>query len=98
MYRIMIVDDEDYVRDLLVKNIRGSSLAVEVVAVAGDGKEALKSALLLKPDILITDISMPFMNGLELIKEMQKASLLSKYVVISGYDEFDYARQLFPLV
>ena len=97
MYRIMIVDDEDYVRDLLVKNIRNSSLAVEVVAVAGDGKEALKSALLLKPDILITDISMPFMNGLELIKEMQKASLISKYVVISGYDEFDYARQAISL-
>lgn len=97
MYRVMIVDDEDYVRDLLVKNIRSSSLAVEVVAVAGDGKEALKSALHLKPDILITDISMPFMNGLELIKEMQKVGLLSKYVVISGYDEFDYARQAISL-
>ena len=93
----MIVDDEDYVRDLLVKNIRSSSLDVEVVAVAGDGKEALESALLLKPDILITDISMPFMNGLELIKEMQKSGLLSKYVVISGYDEFDYARQAISL-
>ena len=40
---------------------------------------------------------MPFMNGLELIKEMQKAGLLSKYVVISGYDEFDYARQAISL-
>ena len=42
MYRVMIVDDEDYVRDLLVKNIRSSSLAVEVVAVAGDGKRGFK--------------------------------------------------------
>ena len=97
MYRIMIVDDEDYVRDLLVKNIRSSSLPVEVVAAAGDGREALESAILLKPDILITDISMPFMNGLELIKEMQKAGLFSKNVVISGYDEFDYARQAISL-
>lgn len=97
MYRILIVDDEDYVRDLLVKNIRSSSLEVQVAAAAGDGREALKSALLYKPDIVITDIAMPFMNGLELIKEMQKAGLHSKNVVISGYDEFQYARQAISL-
>ncbi len=97
MYRIMIVDDEDYVRDLLVKNIPGFSLPIEVVAVAGDGREALELAVLLKPDILITDIFMPFMNGLELIKEMQMSGLCSENVVISGYDEFDYARQAISL-
>lgn len=97
MYRILIVDDEEYVRDLLVKNIRSSSLEVEVTGVAGDGKEGLELALKLKPDVVITDISMPFLNGLELIREMQNAGLHSKYVVISGYDEFDYARQAMSL-
>ena len=97
MYRAMVVDDEDYIRDLLVKNIRESVPGVEVVAVAGDGREALKSALEQKPDIIITDISMPFMNGLELIKELQRAGINSKNVVISGYDEFDYARQAISL-
>jgi two-component system response regulator YesN len=97
MYRVLIIDDEDYVRDLLVRNIHSSDLDAEVVAVAGDGREGLKEALLKKPDIVITDIAMPFMNGLELIKEMQKAGLHSKNVVISGYDEFDYAKQAISL-
>lgn len=97
MYRVLIIDDEDYVRDLLVRNIRSSSLDAEVVAVAGDGKEGLREALSTKPDIVITDIAMPFMNGLELIKELQKAGLHSKNVIISGYDEFDYAKQAISL-
>lgn len=97
MYRVLIADDEDYVRDLLVKNIRSSSLEIEVVAVADDGKAALRSALMLEPDIVVTDIAMPFMNGLELIRELQSAGIHSKYVVISGYDEFEYAKQAISL-
>ncbi|MBS5063091.1 MAG: response regulator [Hungatella hathewayi] len=97
MYRVIIVDDEDYIRDLLVKNIRNSELGIEVVAVAGDGEEALEQILRLEPDIVITDISMPFMNGLELIRRMQSAGLHTKSVVISGYDEFDYAKQAISL-
>ncbi len=97
MYRILIVDDEDYVRDLLVRNIQNSALEVDVVAVAGDGEEGLREALLNKPDIIITDIAMPFMNGLELIRRIQEAGLYSKNVVISGYDEFDYAKQAISL-
>lgn len=97
MYRVLIIDDEDYVRDMLVRNIQNSSLDTEVAGVAGDGREGLKEALLKKPDIVITDIAMPFMNGLELIVEMQKAGLHSKNVIISGYDEFDYAKQAISL-
>ena len=97
MYRILIVDDEDYVRDLLVRNIQNSGLEVDVVAVAGDGEEGLREALQNKPDIVITDIAMPFMNGLELIRMLQDAGLYSKNVVISGYDEFDYAKQAISL-
>ncbi|HBC99748.1 MAG TPA: hypothetical protein DC053_11020 [Lachnoclostridium sp.] len=97
MYRILIVDDEDYVRDLLVRNIQNSGLEVDVVAVAGDGEEGLRGALQNKPDIVITDIAMPFMNGLELIRRLQEAGLYSKNVVISGYDEFDYAKQAISL-
>lgn len=96
-YRLLIADDEVYVRDLLVKNIRDSDADVEVVAVAGDGKEALKAAKLWKPDIIITDIAMPFINGLELIKELQKMGISSKNIIISGYDEFEYAKQAISL-
>lgn len=97
MYRAILVDDEEHIRNLLAKNIREADLGVEVAAVAGDGREALQAAIDLKPDIVITDISMPFMNGLELINELQQAEIHSKYVIISGYDEFDYARQAISL-
>ena len=66
MYQILIADDEEKVRDLLAKNISKLPLDLEVAAVAGDGREALELALKLKPDIVITDIAMPFLNGLEL--------------------------------
>ena len=62
MYRVLIADDEDYVRDLLVKNIRNSTLDLEVVAVADDGREALKSALLSEPDIVVTDIALSLIH------------------------------------
>lgn len=97
MYRVMIVDDEELARNLLVKKIRSVLPEIEVMAVASDGKEALEAALLLKPEIVITDISMPFMNGLELIREMQQAGIQSRTVVVSGYDEFDYAKQAISL-
>lgn len=97
MYRVLIADDEEYVRDLLVKNIRESTVGVEIVAVAGDGRKALEVAKRLRPEIVVTDISMPFLNGLELIKEMQKEGISAKNVIISGYDEFDYAKQAISL-
>lgn len=97
MYRAILVDDEEHIRNLLAKNIREAALGVEVAAVAGDGREALQAAIEVKPDIVITDVSMPFMNGLELIKELHQAEIHSKNVIISGYDEFDYARQAISL-
>ena len=65
MYRVMVVDDEVYVRDLLVKNLSKSGLEIEIVAVASDGREALEQAFVLKPDIVLTDIAMSFMDGLD---------------------------------
>lgn len=97
MYRILIADDEAMVRDLLAKNITKLSLDVEVAAVASDGREAFELATRLKPDIVITDIAMPFLNGLELIRRMKENKIESKNIIISGYDEFDYARQAIAL-
>lgn len=97
MYRILIADDEEMVRDLLAKNIGRLALDVEVAAVASDGREAFELATRLKPDIVITDIAMPFLNGLELIRKMRENGIESKNIIISGYDEFDYARQAIAL-
>lgn len=97
MYRVIVADDEGYVRDLLVKNLTKISPDLEVVAVASNGREALQKALVMKPDIVITDIAMPFMDGLEFITCLQEAGIQSKTIIISGYDEFNYARRAISL-
>lgn len=97
MYKILIADDETFVRNLLEKNLQASGLPIEICASAGDGEEALQKALETHPDILVTDISMPFKNGLDLIKELQEQGVGAKTIIISGYDEFDYARTAIAL-
>lgn len=96
-YRVLIADDETFVRNLLKKNLQASALPIEVVAAAEDGQEALEMALEFRPDIVITDIEMPFMNGLELIRALQEREIKTKNIIISGYDEFDYARSAISL-
>lgn len=93
MYRIIIADDEEYVRELLAKNINQTQTEFQVVGKAEDGKQALKQIQELQPDILITDICMPIMDGLDLIRSMQELNLPIKTVIISGYDDFSYAKQ-----
>lgn len=97
MYKILIADDETETRNLLVKYIRQKEPDMEVVGSVVDGEEALMAAGETHPDIVITDISMPVMNGLEFLKEAQRRGLSMKAVVISGYDEFSYAREAISL-
>jgi two-component system response regulator YesN len=97
MYRIVIADDEEYVRELVAKNINQSQSEFEVVGKAENGLHAMELVLSSKPDILITDISMPFMDGLELIRKIQELDQSIKTVIISGYDDFSYAKQALTL-
>ncbi|MDF2485145.1 MAG: two component transcriptional regulator, AraC family [Herbinix sp.] len=97
MYRILIADDEAYVRDLVAKSINLSTLDVEVVGCAEDGTQAIDMVEQLKPDILITDICMPKLSGLELIKAIKNTGVNIKTVIISGYDDFAYAKTAMEL-
>lgn len=97
MYRIVIADDEEYVRELLAQNINRSQTEFEVIAKAEDGKEAVRLVEELQPDILITDICMPFVSGLELIRQIQEKNQEMKTVIISGYDDFSYVKQALTL-
>lgn len=97
MYKVLIADDETFVRSLLEKNLQASGLPIQICASAEDGEEALRKALEVHPDIIVTDISMPFKNGLELIRELQKQGIVTKNIIISGYDEFDYAKTAIAL-
>lgn len=97
MYRIVIADDEEYVRELVAKNINRSLSEFEVIGKAENGLQAMELVQSSKPDILITDISMPFMDGLELIRKIQELDQSIKTVIISGYDDFSYAKQALTL-
>ena len=94
MYKVLIADDETFVRNLLEKNLRASGLPIEITISAENGQEALEKALLSPPDIVITDIAMPVKNGLELVRSLKEHGISSKNIIISGYDEFDYAKIL----
>lgn len=97
MYRIVIADDEEDVRELLAKNINQSQSEYQVVGKAEDGQEAVEMVKNLKPDILITDICMPLVGGLDLIRKIQALERPVKTVIISGYDDFSYAKQALTL-
>lgn len=97
MYKIIIAEDEEDVRNAIVKRINESESGFQVAGAAGDGEEAIRMVSELKPDILVTDICMPKVNGLELIRRIREISRDMPVVVISGYDEFAYAKEAVSL-
>jgi two-component system response regulator YesN len=97
MYRLVIADDEVWIRERLAKAIDWASAGIEVAGVAQDGKEALRLCLETKPDVVITDIRMPGLSGLEFLKELKNHSTSAKIIIISGYSDFEYAREAIKL-
>lgn len=93
MYKLMIVDDEEIILDGLKNVVEWENLGIEVISYAYNGKEALEKIAENVPDILITDISMPVMDGIELVRELRERGFDSiKIVFLSGYNDFEYAR------
>ena len=93
MYKIMIVDDEEEVRLGIIKKMDWKSFDFVVVGDAENGQEALEKAEKLEPDVIMTDIRMPFMDGLELGNKLVEILPSTKIIVFSGYDDFEYAKQ-----
>lgn len=92
MIRIVVADDEE-VRDIVAKFIdTASEGSYKVVGRAANGKDALELVRCTWPDILVTDICMPGMNGLELIRELNMLDFKVQTLIISGYDDFSYAK------
>lgn len=91
--KVFLVEDEVIVREGIRKNIDWSREGYEFVGEASDGELAFPMIQKLKPDIVITDIKMPFMNGLELSKLIKREMPWIHIIVLSGYDEFEYAKQ-----
>ena len=97
MYNVMLVDDEEEVRVAIEKKINWAELGFNVVGSAGNGFDALDMALERRPDVVMTDINMPFMNGLEFSKQLKAELPSTKFVILSGYDEFEYAKEAIEL-
>jgi two-component system response regulator YesN len=94
MLRVLLVDDEVFVRRGLRELIDWESCGFEVVDEADNGEDALELIRLHKPELVVTDIRMPVMDGLELIrKAIQEEQLGVAFIIISGFDEFKYAQQ-----
>ncbi len=93
MYKALIVDDEMMIRNGIHKVIPWQALGVEEVYEAGSGEQALDIIANEKPDILITDINMNGMNGLDLIEATRKVQPDTKVFVLTGYDDFNYAQR-----
>ena len=93
MIKVFLVEDEYAIREGIKKSVDWEKDGFELVGEAGDGEVAFPKILKSKPDILITDIRMPFMDGLELSKLVKKELPGIRIVVLSGYDDFNYAKE-----
>ncbi|WP_148322271.1 response regulator transcription factor [Paraclostridium bifermentans] len=92
MYKVMLVDDERLILQGVLNIIDWEKLGMEVIHMAENGKEALDKYKENPVDIIITDINMPVITGLELIMKIKEINKRAKFIVLSGYDEFSYAR------
>jgi two-component system, response regulator YesN len=92
-YKLLIVEDEEIIRKALPLVIDWNSVGFEVVAAVGDGLSALKTLEEHKADVVLSDIRMPEMDGLELAREIRQRYPEIKTILLSAYSEFDYARK-----
>ncbi|MCI8809861.1 MAG: response regulator transcription factor [Oscillibacter sp.] len=92
-YRVLLADDEEEIRTGISRKIDWNALGFTLVAEAANGEEALELAEQLRPDVVLTDIKMPFMDGLELCRRLRQFLPGAGLVVFSGFDDFEYARQ-----
>lgn len=96
-YKILLADDEEEIREGIIHKIDWETLGYTVVGSAENGLDALEKAEHLQPDVVITDIRMPFLNGLELGAKLRAFLPSAKLIFFSGYDDFEYAQKAIQL-
>lgn len=93
MQKLIIADDERVIRETISRLIDWESLGIKLTGLCKDGIEAYHMILDESPDIVLTDIRMPGMSGLELVREITQTDRQIQFIILSGYEEFDYARE-----
>ncbi|MDO4460584.1 MAG: response regulator, partial [Clostridia bacterium] len=97
LIKVFLTEDESIVREGLRDSINWERYGFEFVGDAPDGEMALPMIRKLKPDVLITDIKMPFMDGLSLASIVSRELPETKIIILSGYSDFEYARKAIEL-
>ncbi len=96
-YSVLMVDDEEEVIRIIRRKINWEELGFQVCGQAGNGLEALEMIEELQPDVVMTDIKMPYMDGLELVQRLREKNMGIHTIVLSGFDEFEYVKQAISL-
>lgn len=97
MYKLILVDDEEEVRKGMLRKVDWAGHGFEIAGEAENGHEALAIAEKTPPDVVVTDIKMPFMDGIELSETLSKKYPTVKIIILTGFDEFEYARKAINL-
>ena len=92
-YKVILVDDEVEVIDIMKQKIRWNDLGFDVVGSATNGVKALELVEKLQPDVVLTDIKMPYMDGLELARKLNQDYPNIYIMLCTGFDEFEYAKE-----
>ena len=93
MLKLLIADDERIIRETIFHLIDWKKYDIEVIGLCQNGLEAYDMILDESPDIVLTDIRMPGMGGLELIQKLSQTDLYIQFIILSGYGEFEYAKE-----
>ena len=97
MHKLFIIDDEYDVIEGIKLSVNWEEYGIEICGDSSNGAEAFDKIYGLKPDILIVDMNMPIMGGIELIEKVRKAGLNTEFIILSGYDDFNYAQKAINL-
>ena len=97
LYKIMLVDDEEEVRTSIIKQVDWEKIGFRVVSDAENGEDALEKIDIYEPDVIMTDIRMPYMDGLSLIEKVHSKYPTVKFLIFSGFDDFEYAKEAIRL-
>ncbi len=92
MFEVLLVDDEALVRDAISTNMKWEELGYHLAGTCKNGKEAMEFLAIHKVELVITDICMPFVDGLELARYIYEKHTDTRTIILSGYNEFEYAK------